>query len=206
MGVVFNHKNLQHSHSGFTMVELLVIMVILGILSTVGVRAFNGATETANLTATINEMRNMVGLLAKMEDRLGGRVGGSWESTPTFPVTGTIRALNVAQTFIDLPEENKFSNARRLDYFFTITPTVKLYTVVPLEGINPPGFSRGAVINGATSTILEVYPRPKPVHNLKGRRKWVDNFYYKQTYEELKTRQKSNLTLPNYLRGKYVKN
>ncbi|MBW5290054.1 MAG: hypothetical protein Rsou_0076 [Candidatus Ruthia sp. Asou_11_S2] len=44
---------------GFTMIEL---MVIVAILATLDSRAFLGFQDSARLLATINEMRNMVGV------------------------------------------------------------------------------------------------------------------------------------------------
>lgn len=194
--------------SGLTMIELLVGMVIIAILATLGSRAYYGVQETARLSATIDEMKNIVELVAKLENRLGGQIGGAWDATPTFPVAGTIRELNASQTFINLPDNNKFSSKGVIeyDYFFTITPTIKVSTTIPLADISPPGFISSAVNSGATSTILTVYPRPKIIRKTLHRRKWVDNFYYKQEYKELKEKQKANpgRMLPNHTRGKYV--
>jgi type II secretory pathway pseudopilin PulG len=187
------------------MIELLVMMVIIGILATMGAKSFNSVSDSARLSATIDEMRNVVNLLEKLESRLGGQVGGAWASTPTFPVTGTILALNASQTFVKVPPNNKYSSSSiDYPYYFTITPTVKIYTTIPMKDVSPAGFYSGSFVNGATSTVLEVYPKPDILVNTDNRRKWIDNFYYKQTYKELKAKQAASKTLPNYSRGTYV--
>jgi prepilin-type N-terminal cleavage/methylation domain-containing protein len=191
--------------SGFTMLELMVILIIVSILATLGSRAFVAIQETARLQATVDEMRNMVGVLATIEEKLGGPVGGSWDITPTFPTSGTIKQLNASMTFTALPEDNPFSDsAESFDYEYNIKP-IRLSTTVPLDGISPNGFLSSDIVNNATNTKLTVYPRYKPNKKINKRGKWVKDFYYGQTYKELETKQESGTFLENYLLGKYAK-
>jgi prepilin-type N-terminal cleavage/methylation domain-containing protein len=202
---------MQKSHQkqlGFTMIELLVIMIIVAILATLGSRAFTGMQSTARLQATVDEMRNMVNVLATIEEKLGGTVGGSWDITPSFPDNGVIKQLNASMTFTSLPEENPFSDsAEILEYTYSISPTVKLSTIVPLDDVSPNGFLSDDAdsIVSSTSTKLTVYPRYVPNKKINKRGKWVKQFYYEQTYKELEVKQANGTFLENYLIGKYAK-
>ena len=45
-------KNIK-THKGFTLIELLVVVAIIGIISSVGIVAYNGYTNSAKRNATI---------------------------------------------------------------------------------------------------------------------------------------------------------
>ncbi|MBW5288587.1 hypothetical protein [Abyssogena phaseoliformis symbiont] len=60
--------------------------------------------------ATINEMRNMVNVMADIKKGYAGNVGESWQSTPIFADFGSIATFNVAYTGGSLPTTNHFSN------------------------------------------------------------------------------------------------
>ncbi len=47
------------SQHGFTLIELVIIIVILGILAAVAVPKFTGLTESSKFTATKQELRNL---------------------------------------------------------------------------------------------------------------------------------------------------
>jgi prepilin-type N-terminal cleavage/methylation domain-containing protein len=208
----FNEARLQRSKAskiekGFTIIELLVIMIIIAILATLGSKAFTGMQSTARLQATIDEMRNMVNVLATIEEKLGGKVGGKWDITPSFPDNGIIKQLNASMTFTSLPEENPFSDsAEILEYTYSISPTVKLSTIVPLDDVSPNGFLSADAdsVSLSTGTKLTVYPRYNPNKKVNKRSQWVKKFYYEQTYRELKQKQASGTFLANYLLGKYA--
>lgn len=54
----------QRSFSGFTIVELLIVIVVIGILAAITIVAYNGITARAHNTAIVSDLR---GLQTKME-------------------------------------------------------------------------------------------------------------------------------------------
>lgn len=45
-----------HSSAGFTLVELIVVMAIIGILATIAIPSFRGFTDGSNVTAAVNDL------------------------------------------------------------------------------------------------------------------------------------------------------
>ena len=56
-------KNTKLNQSGFTIVELLIVIVVIGILATVSIIAYNGITQKANNTAIISAANNSIKLI-----------------------------------------------------------------------------------------------------------------------------------------------
>lgn len=52
-------KAIQYAKSGFTIVELLIVIVVIGILSTITVVAYNGIVDRANATKALSMARNV---------------------------------------------------------------------------------------------------------------------------------------------------
>ena len=53
------HYNLRNiKHGGFTLVELLIVMIIIGILSSMVLLSVGGATDGAEAIKIINALRN----------------------------------------------------------------------------------------------------------------------------------------------------
>ena len=48
------------THKGFTLIELLVVVTIIGIISSIGVVAYNGYTNSAKRNATIAQHKTAV--------------------------------------------------------------------------------------------------------------------------------------------------
>lgn len=78
---------------GFTLLELLVVIAIIGILSSIGIVAFNGHTESAAQKAAENSLSAMT--LAQMEYKSNNGTyyqtsGTSGTCTPTSDTTTSI--------------------------------------------------------------------------------------------------------------------
>ena len=190
--------------TGLTIIELMVILIIVGILGTLGSRAFLGFQDSARLLSTTNEMRNIVNVLATIEKGLGGNVGGSWATTPAFPVSGTIALFNASST-IQLPASNPFGDEAEYSYTYSLTPSVSLSTLVPIDDAHPAGFLAVDATStlSTTSTLLTVYPRAQVKKYYPKRQQWVKEFFYNQDYEALKQKQASGTFNPNYLLGTF---
>lgn len=48
-----------HTSSAFTIVELLIVIVVIGILATIAIVAFNGVTNRANANAVLSSAQSM---------------------------------------------------------------------------------------------------------------------------------------------------
>lgn len=68
-------------HSGFTIVELLIVIVVIGILAAITIVAYSGFQNRANDTATQSDLSNFAKKIRLVE-----------VDTGSFPVAGAIRS------------------------------------------------------------------------------------------------------------------
>jgi len=94
-------------NAGFTLVEIMIVVAIIGLLAAIAIPNFAKARETANRNACVNNLRQIDGAkdLAAMENGLsdGGNVDafvGEYlkGGLPTCPVGRTPYALNPVGT------------------------------------------------------------------------------------------------------------
>ncbi len=85
------HKN----KKGFTLVELMVVVVIIGILTAIAIPVYNSTQETAKKAACLDNLRSMNGqvMVAKADGvtitTVAGLVPTYIAKTPTCPSGGT---------------------------------------------------------------------------------------------------------------------
>jgi general secretion pathway protein G len=74
---LLNRPSRRSRQSGFTLVELLLVLVILGILAAIVVPKFSGRTESAQITAAVTQISTFATALDAYEIDIGGYPKGS---------------------------------------------------------------------------------------------------------------------------------
>ena len=84
----------QSKQKGFTIVELLIVIVVIGILAAISIVAYNGVTQKARDDQRISDARNIINAAASYQSEKG-----TWPATAT-DLTGydTIKLSGTAST------------------------------------------------------------------------------------------------------------
>ena len=85
--------------SGFTIVELLIVIVVIGILAAITVVAYNGIQSRASDTAVLSDLRNFKTKVELLKTTAGGYPAGQFEANMTaVNFQATKNAYAVAST------------------------------------------------------------------------------------------------------------
>jgi prepilin-type N-terminal cleavage/methylation domain-containing protein len=79
-GATMNQKTNSSSH-GFTIVELLIVIVVIGILAAITIVAYNGIQDRGRMSRMQNDLRNIktaVLLARTQQNQVLGAVTGNW--------------------------------------------------------------------------------------------------------------------------------
>lgn len=96
------NRSLHQRSSGFSILELLLVLVILGVLAGIVATRFTGTTEKANITAATTQLDNIKTALMRYEIAMG-----------TFPTTQQgIEALYEMPSGVDEDKWERFLEER----------------------------------------------------------------------------------------------
>lgn len=89
------HRRRRLHHLGFTLVETLVVIAIIGLLMAIGIPMWMNSVNRAKQTGTLESMRAIAAAWeARAADRQGYAAAGATFTMPPTPMTGTdVQAL-----------------------------------------------------------------------------------------------------------------
>jgi len=133
--------------SGFTIVELLIVIVVIGILATIGVVSYNGAQNRARTAAAIDGADKASDLLEVFQLNNGGQ----------YPATGSLSSAGVTDSDNVTYQYTQTSGGAN----YCLTATSKNVSYKISQDVRPTkGACTGHTLNGmANITNLSTNPR-----------------------------------------------
>lgn len=127
-------KFITESCKGFTLIELLVVVAILGIISAVGVVAYNGYISGTQKKSAENMMQQ-IGLAETEEYSSYGSYHGSTSDTCTEATTNETTTEDIGKSLFD---SANYIDRDKIGYDFCVLADGSTYTVYAIP-IKKPG-------------------------------------------------------------------
>lgn len=108
----FLWKKMQKDQKGFTLVELMVVVVILGILATLAVQSIGDSSDKAKISKTKADLRTIASAIEIHKAEIGNYpssindlVGDYIKKVPESPVSGQKYAVDVTDGYAVLCDD-----------------------------------------------------------------------------------------------------
>ena len=99
----------QIKQKGFTIVELLIVIVVIGILAAISIVAYNGVTQKARDDQRISDARNIINAAASYQAEIG-----SWPTRANLTGYNTVKLSGTAASRLTdaEPDEDHYQYVR----------------------------------------------------------------------------------------------
>ena len=165
---------------GFTMIELIFVIVILGILASVAIPRLAATREDAEISATVANLRTLVSDATAYYTAKGDFTGVNWNQITNVPLTsatstvttetklkaggkdciGVKLVTNSAPAYIEITKDSSNSSSGVCKQVLDSEP-LKAYFTSKVNG-KPTEANKGAIAIGSSTSVYAPAPAPKP--------------------------------------------